>query len=44
MIKKLILSFNLETYKKHEFVYRQDDSAENVYIVAKGEFMVTRCE
>lgn len=44
MIRRLILSFNLEKYKRNEFVYKQGDAADNVYIVAKGEFLVTRRE
>ena len=41
-MRKLIKSFNLKSYHRHQIVYNQGDQASFVYIVVNGDFEVVR--
>jgi CRP-like cAMP-binding protein len=41
-IEKLALDFNLKTFNRNQIIFNQGDEAKNIYIVAEGDFEVTR--
>lgn len=41
-MRKLVLSFNIEKFKRNQIVYKQGDKADMIFIAFDGEFMATR--